>query len=165
MPELDRVVVVDTTPIIALAVIDQLGLLKDLYHTVVIPPSVEAEILAGDRDRPGVREFQEATWIQKIAPNNPRQIEEFTDLDQGEAEVIVLALELNADLVIIDERLARRQATRLGILVTGVLGVLLKAKADGKIQAVEPLIRLLRQSGIWLSDALVNEVLRLAREE
>ena len=63
-----------------------------------------------------------------------------TDLDQGEAEVIALAQELRADLVIIDERLARWHARRLGLNTTGVLGVLLKAKESGLLEEIKPLI-------------------------
>lgn len=81
-----------------------------------------------------------------------RRAELLADLDRGEAEVIALAQELYADLVIIDERLARRHAKRLGLKVTGTLGVLLRAKTLGLVPAVRPLIEQLRQSGIRLGD-------------
>ena len=98
-------------------------------------------------------------------PISPRRAELLlTDLDRGEAEVIALAQELNADLVIIDERLARRHAKRLGLNLTGTLGVLLKAKRQGLLPAIKPLIDQLRHGGIWLSDALVAEALKLAEE-
>jgi predicted nucleic acid-binding protein len=87
-----------------------------------------------------------------------------SDLDRGEAEVIALAQELNADLVIVDERLARRHARRLGLTLTGTLGVLLKAKERRLVPAVGPLISQLRQDGIRLDDALVAEALDLAGE-
>ena len=86
------------------------------------------------------------------------------DLDRGEAEVIALAQELHADLVVIDERLARRHAKRVGLTLTGTLGILLKAKERKLLPKVAPVVEELRQGGIWLSDAVVTEALRLAGE-
>lgn len=87
-----------------------------------------------------------------------------TDLDRGEAEVLALAQELPVDLVILDERLARRHARHLGLPLTGTLGVLLRAKQAQYIPALRPLIAAIREGGIWLSDTLVAEALRLAGE-
>jgi len=165
MPERTRTIVVNTTPIIALALIGQLELLRHLYGEVVIPPAVEAEVLAGDPGSTGAAELQRAHWIQTVSMQDPRRADLLSDLDRGEAEVIALAQELNAELVIIDERLARRHAKRLGLTLTGTLGVLLKAKERGLVPAVGPLMDQLRQVGIWLDDVLVAEVLRLAGEE
>jgi predicted nucleic acid-binding protein len=165
MPERTRTVVVNTTPIIALALIGQLDLLRHLYGEVVIPPAVQAEVLAGGPGSIGVTELQGANWIQTVSMQDPRRADLLSDLDRGEAEVIALAQELNAELVIIDERLARRHAKRLGLTLTGTLGVLLKARERGLVPAVGPLIDQLRQGDIWLDDALVAEALRLAGEE
>jgi predicted nucleic acid-binding protein len=82
----------------------------------------------------------------------------------GEAEVIALAQELNADLVIIDERLARRYAKRVGLTLTGTLGILLKAKERGFIPQVAPLTEQLCQGSIRLGDRVVAETLKLADE-
>jgi len=65
----------------------------------------------------------------------------------------------------IDERLGRRHAQRVGLPVTGSLGILLKAKELGKIDAVEPLIESLQLKGIRLSEVLVDQVLKLAHEK
>jgi len=164
MPEPTRVVVVNTTPIIALALIGQLDLLRQLYGEVVIPPAVQAEILAGGPSGVGVAELKTAAWIRPAPLLDPGRADLLSDLDRGEAEAIVLAQDLNAELLIMDERLARRHAQRLGLTLTGVLGVLLKAKQQGLVPLVKPLIEQLRQGGIWLSDALVDEALKLAGE-
>jgi predicted nucleic acid-binding protein len=66
--------------------------------------------------------------------------------------------------VIIDEKIARKHALRVGLKITGVLGVLLRAKEKGLIREVRPLLEKLQQGGIWLSPELVNETLRLAKE-
>jgi predicted nucleic acid-binding protein len=165
MPERTRTVVVNTTPIITLALIGQLDLLQHLYGEVVIPLAVQAEVLAGGSGGIGVAELQEANWIRTVSMQDPRRADLLSDLDRGEAEVIALAQELNAELVIIDERLARHHAKRLGLTLTGTLGVLLKSKERGFVPAVGPLLDQLRQGGIWLDDALIAEVLRLAGEE
>ncbi len=87
------------------------------------------------------------------------------DLDRGEAEGIALALELGADLVLLDEREGRRAAQRLGLRVLGVVGVLLEAKAQGELERVRPALDGLRQvAGFYLSDALYADVLALAGE-
>jgi uncharacterized protein len=88
-----------------------------------------------------------------------------SDLDRGETEVIALAQELDADLVVIDERLGRRHARRLGLPLTGTLGVLLKAKSRGLIQEITPLLAAIRQEGIRLGDELVEKVLYLSGEQ
>jgi predicted nucleic acid-binding protein len=164
MPEEPRLVVVNTTPIIALSLIGELDLLQSLYEQVVMPSAVEAEVLAGGRDRIGISELQEASWLHTVSLQDPRRADLLADLDRGEAEVLALAQELNADLVIIDERLARLHAKRLGLTITGTMGVLLKAKQLGHVQAVVPLIGRLRQGGIYLSDMVFTEVLTLADE-
>ena len=164
MPEEARLVVVNTTPIIALSLIGELDLLRRLYGQVLVPSAVEAEVLAGGRDGIGSSELMEASWLRVASLQDARRADLLADLDRGEAEVIALAQELNADLVVIDERLARLHAKRLGLTLTGTLGVLLKAKQLGHVQAVAPLIDRLRQGGIHLSDVVVAEVLALADE-
>ena len=164
MPERHRLVVVNTTPIIALALTDQLHLLQLLYVRVYMPAAVQIEVFAGGPEGVGSRELREADWVCSVSLQDPGRAAVIPDLDRGEAEVIALAQELGADLVIIDERLARRHASRLGLRLTGTLGLLLKAKRCGLIPAVAPLVDELRRCGIRLSDALVAEALRLADE-
>jgi predicted nucleic acid-binding protein len=87
------------------------------------------------------------------------------NLDIGEAEAIALALELKADELLIDERLGRREAVRLGLSITGVLGVLLIAKNRGLISKVQPIIdALILQANFRISRQLYEEVLRTANE-
>lgn len=164
MPDRPRVVVVNTTPLIGLALLGRLDLLGRLYGEVVIPPAVEAEFLTGAPRPPGRAELKEASWVHVQGLQDPRRADLLGDLDRGEAEVIALAQELNADMVLIDERLGRSHAKRLGLRVSGLIGVLLKAKEAGLVDAIGPLIVELRRGGIWLGDELVAEALRLAGE-
>lgn len=164
MPEPTRVVIVNTTPIIALASLGQLDLLQCLYGQVVIPPAVQSEALRGGTKGVGSPDVQKANWISVIPLADPRRADLLSDLDRGEAEVIALAQELRADVVVIDERLARKYARRLNLKLTGTLGILLQAKQRGYVTAVKPLIERLVQGGIRLGDDVIAEALRLAGE-
>lgn len=165
MPEPTRVVVVNTTPIIALALIEQFDLLPRLYGQVVVPPAVQAEALKGGAQGIGVTEIKNADWIRVIALTDSRRADLLPDLDRGEAEVLALAQELRADLVVIDERLARKYARRLKLKLTGTLGILLQAKRRGFVPTIKPLIERLVQGGIRLGDDVITEALQLADEK
>jgi len=164
MPESQRIVISNTTPIIALSLIQKLDLYQHLYGEVLIPPAVRAELLAGGH-RAGALELQKASYLRAVHLADSRRADLLSDLDRGEAEVVSLAVELSAGLVIIDERLGRRHAQRLNLSVTGVLGVLLRAKERKLVAEIEPLIRQLQQSGIRFSNALIERVLLMADEK
>jgi hypothetical protein len=157
-----RIIVSNTTPLIALASINQIDVLQQLYGEIVIPPAVEAELVAGS-DKIAVP-IGTISWIRTVALQDERRASLIVGLDRGEAEVLALAQELRAELVLIDERLARRYARRAGLLLSGTLGVLVKAKQQGIIAAVAPLTQALREHGMYLSEVVVAEALRLAGE-
>lgn len=163
MPDPLRLVVSNTTPIITLSLVGQLSLLQRLYGTVLVPTAVANEILAGG-SRTGAAELLQASYIHTTPLQDPRRADLLSDLDRGEAEAIALALEQNADLLIMDERLGRRHANRLGLPLTGSIGILLKAKQAGYLAAIKPLLIQLDQSGIHLSHALIAQALRQAGE-
>jgi len=164
MPENLKIVIVNTTPIISLSILGLLELLKNMYGEVIVPSAVHKEVLAGGKYGIGVREYIDASWIQKKEIKNRALRKHYFDLDDGEAEVLVLAEELEADLVIIDEYLGRKYAEILGFKLTGTLGILLKAKEQGKIKAVKSLIEKLQQAGVWFSKSLIDLVLMKASE-
>ena len=162
MPE-PRIVISNATPIIALSLIQQLELLHKLYGEVWIPPAVAAELEAGGA-RAGAAEVRAATYIRSVALDDPRRAVLLNDLDPGEAEVIALAQERHADLVIIDERLGRRHARRLGLTLTGVVGVLIKARQQGFVDEIRPYLEQMQQGGIHLGKALVARALDMTPE-
>lgn len=164
MPDSPRVVVANTTPIIGLTLIGQLELLRKLYGQVRIPPAVQAEVLAGGASGAGIADFQKADWLLVTQLQDPRRADLLSELDRGEAEAIALAQELRADLVIIDEQMARKHARRLGLKLSGTVGILLEAKNRGYIVMVKPLLNQLVQGGIRLGEDVITEALKLARE-
>jgi predicted nucleic acid-binding protein len=87
-----------------------------------------------------------------------------TVLDVGEAAAIALARREQADLVLIDERRGRLTAQRLGMVVQGTLGVLVRAKRAGSIEQVAPLLRSLVDAGFWISDDVIRRVLAAVGE-
>lgn len=163
MPKRKQIVITNTTPIIALSLIGQLNLLAKLYKEVMMPMAVYNEILAGG-NRAGANEVQDITWLFPVTLSDPSRADLLADLDRGEAETIALAQETKATLVIIDERLARLHAKRLGLTVTGTLGILLKAKEQGLVTEIRPFITQLQQGGIRLDKSLITKVLKLADE-
>lgn len=156
-------VILNNTPLVALWTLDHLTLLRDLYQSVLIPPAVEAEFLAVDHTS-RQRALQEASWIKVTPLTNPRYALTYLGLDQGEAEVLALAVEREARLVVMDERKGRRYARHLRLPLTGTLGILLLAKEKRVLTAVGPLIERLQTSGLYLAPDLVERVLLLAEE-
>jgi predicted nucleic acid-binding protein len=159
------IVVSNTSPISNLAAIGQLDLLPQLYGTIIIPPAVYQELInSGDAD-PATLAVQTLDWIQTQPVSDRVLLETLqSNLDPGEAEAIALAVEINADRLIIDERRGRNEAIRLGLPVTGLLGIVLAAKQQGLIPLVQPILDDLRANSFWIRDALYAEVLRLAGE-
>lgn len=88
------------------------------------------------------------------------------DLNEGEAEVIALALAQQADLVLLDESEARRIAELYGLVKTGVIGILMRAKREGKVQSLRvELDKLRHQAGFWIEEGLYHQALRAVGEE
>lgn len=163
------IIVSDTSPITNLAAIGQLDLLHQLYNQITIPTAVYNEMVAVGKIVPGTVEVQTLTWIQTQAVTNTLQVtslqENQENIDRGEAEAIVLALELKADLVLMDERRGRTLAISCGLNVTGLLGVLLQAKKQGLIPAVKPLIdQLIAKADFRVSSQLYALILQSANE-
>jgi predicted nucleic acid-binding protein len=157
-------VISDASTLIHLAALGRLGLLKEFYDKVVVPPSVWREVVEEGKGRAGGVEVERARregWIEveAIAATPLVQLL-YRDLDAGEAEVIALAVDRRADLVLMDESDARQVAARFGLKKTGVIGILIRAKRVGKVQSLaSELDRLRLQAGFWLDERLRGEAL------
>ena len=160
------IVVSDTSPILNLALIGQLHLLPSLYHQVLIPPAVHLELTRSGVDAlvsmPG-----SSTWLIVAEAQDQARVRQLcSQLDRGEAEAIVLALERQADLLLMDERRGRREAAALGLRVTGLLGVLAEAKRAGLVDQVRPVLDdLITQAGFWIGADLRAQVIAELGEE
>ena len=159
-------VVCNTSPITNLAAIAHLDLLHQLYGEIVIPQAVYDELTAVQHPVPGTLEVQTLSWIQVQQVVDQSQVAEFQrKVDLGEAEALVLALEVSAERLLIDDAAGRTIALELGLTITGVLGVLLMAKQRQLIVAVRPLMdALIAQAGFWVSDELYQRMLHQANE-
>jgi predicted nucleic acid-binding protein len=152
----------NTSPISNLAIIGRLNLLRSQFREIWIPGAVRSEL---DRlSQPAaLKEIQQALQDGWIKPQALREDKVARLLAATEA--IALALELSADLILLDERDGRSAAERAGLRVTGVLGVLLRAKNDGQIQLIKPEIEALRtQARFFLSARLQEKALEIAGE-
>jgi uncharacterized protein len=158
----------NTSPISNLASTDRLVLLRSQFSTVSMPNAVANELathpdpVARDAIQNAIREG----WLRiETAQDSPLLRILLLQLHSGEAEAIALATDLKADIVLIDEQEGRQLASKAGLAVTGVLGVLLRAKRKGDIAAVKPTIDLLRSKArFFVSPLLEAKVLVAAGE-
>lgn len=158
-------VVSDSSPIIALASIGHINLLKQLYVTITIPNAVFQEITK--ENLPGCKEVNSLNWFKITSvKDNLKASSLQMELDIGEAEAIILAIELKADLLLIDERKGKLVADKFLIENIGVLGVLIEAKYKKVIPAVKPLLDdLILKAGFWLDKITYDFVLKKAEEK
>ena len=149
--------VVNSTPLIALSITGYLFLLNRLFEQVVVPVSVYEEVALQGEERPGAEAVAQANWLVIQSPERSLVLSaELVQLDRGEQDVILLAQEIKADWVLIDEKLARRVAIGLGLQVKGTLGVLLIAYQMGLIskEASIKAVQDLASSSVRLSSRL-----------
>lgn len=159
-------IVSDASPLINLAVIGKLYLLRKLYGEITIPAAVLNEIVVKGKGQPGSKEIKDTKWINKVEVKNTFLVEGLTvTLDREEAEAIALAKEQSAELLIVDEKSAREIAHHLGVNYIGLLGMLREAKEKGLIKKIKSYLDLLRKdAGFWLSDKVYQEILSLEGE-
>lgn len=157
------IVISDTSVITNLIQLEQLNLLGQLFDQVIIPRKVHEEL----GKRPEQTELiSQHDWIEVREISNNDLYNKLLDiLDAGESESIALALELNADLLIIDEKRGRKIAKDYGIAITGLLGIIVEAKEVGYINFVKPLLdQLIYDIGFRVSPKLYQKVLELVEE-
>jgi uncharacterized protein len=163
------IVVSDTSPITNLSAIGQLDLLRQMYGTIVIPTAVYNEMVGVNKVVPGAMEVQTLAWIETRSVTDARQVislqENQNNIDLGEAEAIILAMDLKADLLLMDERRGRTVAVESGLKVVGLLGVLLRAKQKGLIPQIKPLMdTLMEVADFRVASQLYAAVLEAAGE-
>ena len=157
-----RKVICNTTPLIALADINQFGLLRDMYGEIYIPRAVYNE-LKSENVKTCVDSGTDWVHVLDIKDKSQKKMYR-AKLHSGEVEVMILAQEQDADLVILDDDAAKKTAKYLGLTTTGTLGILIKAKKEGKITAISPILEDLVNTGFFISDKVKTYVLEIAGE-
>jgi predicted nucleic acid-binding protein len=149
---LTRAIVLDSTCLIALERIERLDLLPALFESLLAPPAV-------------VREFgTRPTWLRTQAPTNKNLVTMLRgELGEGESEAIALASDLGMS-VLLDDRRARLLARRLALPIVGTVAVLVRARREGLLAAVAPVLEDLERNGFFMSQELKREALLLAGE-
>ncbi len=151
-------VVTNTTPILSLSVIKRLSLLNELFGKIYIPCAVHQEVKA--KNSVGCAEI-DLMDVEIIAVQNKDYLNLLcNELDRGEAEAIVLAKELNADLLVIDERLGYKIAQSQQLYPIGTLTILALAKKKKLIPRVSPLLDELIINGRWYSQNVRDSFLK-----
>ena len=159
-------IVSNTPPISNLAAIGQLSLLEQVYGDVTIPQAVANEIAKIAELYTQAAAVPNLPWITVHTVSDTTALKRLqTTLDAGESEAIALALELNADLLLIDEQLGRQIAVNEGLNITGLLGILLEAKSKKLISTIKPIMDdLITEARFRVKPQLYADVLLLAGE-
>jgi hypothetical protein len=159
------VVVSDTSPIRALALLGRLELLADLFGAVLIPPAV-AEELEHPPAELTVVHTRSLPFVTIRAPADSARVGALqAELDRGEAEAISLALEEGVVTILLDEPIGRAAARRMGLTPIGVLGILVRSKQRGRVDAVRPLLdRLVNEGRFFVAPEVRAEAFRQAGE-
>ena len=162
MPE---ITIVDTSSLFYFHRVGLFELFKKLYGHITVPEAVKNELIEGQTQGEDVPQLENYTWVEIRSVSMPRYLQLIADLGPGESEVLALATNHPAALVVLDDKLARRIADMQGFRLTGTAGVLLRAKRKGLIPALKPVIKKLLDLDFRLKPELVREILTLADEE
>ena len=152
------IVVSNTTPIISLASIQRIEILKNLFGEILIPQAVYDEIKA--KESYGYEEIDlDFIHVKKVKGQLYKDLL-LSQLDLGETETILLAKELKADHVLIDENLAYKIAKNSGLDAIRTLSILLKAKEMGIIDNIKPFLDEMISKGRWYSQKVYDSFLK-----
>ena len=150
----NTIIITDTSCLIALTKINVLHLLHELYEHVVITEEIYAEF--GEP-------LPEWIEIKQVANKKYQQLLENT-LDKGEASAIALAIELEEVLLVVDDLKGRKEAERLGLKITGTLGILFRMKQMGKLSVLKPYLEVLQTDGFRVAPAVIEKILQKSGE-
>lgn len=160
-------IVSNTSPISNLAAIGEISLLQKIYPKILIPSLVYTELMHCQEIQHMVSALVNVGWLNIQDPDDLKRIQTLRQvLDSGEAAAIALALECNADRLLIDERLGRSVAAQYGLKVRGILGILVNAKKQKLIPSTKQLLdRLIHDAGFRVSQRLYERTLQESDEQ
>lgn len=153
------IIVSDTTAISNLVQIGEIDLLPKIYGEVTIPSGVYDELLVlADLDIP-IDKVLASNWLSiRTVEATDLYRDLLTELDMGEAESIALAIELQADYLLIDEKKGRKIALEKNLQIIGTLGIIIEAKKLGHVDNIQQKMDDLRNIGFWISEQLYQYV-------
>lgn len=158
--------VADAGPIIHLSWIDRFDILFEIFEEVTVPVAVRDEVLNASADVPGITAIRAGlergrpAVLTVLDVTAVRSLRASIGLDAGEAEALVLAREMSADIILLDDGRARSYAAREGFPMTGTLGILRRARELGLVTEVAPLLTMLVRRGFRVSESLVVKIVR-----
>jgi predicted nucleic acid-binding protein len=153
-------IVSNSSPLIHLAKIDQLHLLHDFFDQIIIPNAVYNECVIEDKEYQEISRIKNADWLQTCHVSDRNLVILLqSEIDKGESEAIALALEKSAHLILLDDAEAREKARLYHLKITGTIGILLRAKKEGKLQSFHQVINQLQTTGFWLNEKLKQRLL------
>ncbi len=157
--------VADAGPLIFLAKLGRLELLRDTQTAILIPNAVMMEIRAKGDEACQFIEQAASDWLEVREVQNREAVSLLlADLDLGEAEVIALASDIEAEKVLLDDLDGRRFARAVGLSVVGTVGVLLAARLEGNLPSLKGELERLQTAGFWINETLLEEALKAASE-
>ena len=152
-------IVSNSTPLIALSRINELDLLRIIFGTIIVPCAVYDEVVSEGSGKPGVKEVTSTSWIIRMEVQNRLAVSMLqVDLDRGEAEAVVLAKEMGADYLLLDEKKARRVARNSEIRIMGTVGVLGLAVKKGLISNLDDVFCKLEQNSFRLTEEVKKKI-------
>jgi predicted nucleic acid-binding protein len=156
--------VVDASPLIVLARTNLLPLLHLAGDPILVPRAVAQEVLGRGQGDPAAQALRSTHWLNLVDPGPTPVVLQPYRLGAGEAAALTWALTHPGTLALFDDLLARRCATLLHVPVRGTLGLVMSAKQHGVISLARPVLEQLRQSGLYVSDQVMNQALALVGE-
>ena len=157
---MDESFAVNASPLIFLAQAGLLDFLRLANDTGIVPQAVVRELEAGAHIHDTARVVRETSWLKVTEVGETPESIRLWDLGDGESAVLAWVLSHPGSDAVLDDLQARRCAATLGLPVRGTLGLVITAKQRGKIPAARPVIEQLRESGMYLSDTVVNLALK-----
>lgn len=152
----------NSSPIMNLAAIGRLGLIKLKFVNVIIPDAVWREVVIDGKGKRGAEDVEKSDWIKIQSVMDKALVKALEkDLDSGESEAITLAVEDNADVLLLDDKSARLIAANLGLNIVGIVGILIWAKKEGIIKQLSKELENLREKANFrMSEDLIKRALQ-----
>lgn len=162
-------IVSDTTPIITLMKMGHLDILKQLYGKVLIPNAVYMELTVNEKFVAEASQVMDSDFLEVEKVDNEVAVtilQEVSGLDAGESEAIVMANSRKANLLVMDEHKGRSVAKKMGLPITGTIGLLLKAFDEGMLTAedIEKCIERLKETNVRIGEGLFDIMREHIRE-